>query len=84
MGRLSEMHNTKLIFCFLANSQLGLTLEAFLIKILEDKSYSYDFQRVVLDRLSDYDYSFNERETQVIRKLNEIFPANIERLFNKT
>ena len=80
---ISEMLNTKLIFCFLANSQLGLTLEAFLIKILEDNSYSYDFQRIVLDRLSDYDFPFSETEIQVIRKISEINPANIERLFNK-
>lgn len=80
---ISEMHNTKLIFCFLANSQLGLTLEAFLIKILEDKSYSYDFQRVVHERISDYDYAFSEQEIQIIRKISELLPANIERLFNK-
>jgi superfamily II DNA or RNA helicase len=77
------MHNTKLIFCFLANSQLGLTLEAFLIKILEDKSFSYDFQRVVHERLSDYDYAFSEQEIQTVRKISEILPSNIERLFNK-
>lgn len=77
------MQNTKLIFCFLANSQLGLTLEAFLIKILEDKSFSYEFQRVVQERLSDYVYTFSEQEILVIRKISEILPSNIERLFNK-
>ena len=80
---MSTIQNNKLVFSFLANASLGITLEAFLVKVLEDGSFSYDYQRVVAERIADYGYSFSETEQEVVRFISELHPHHIEKVFNR-
>ncbi|MFN5319499.1 MAG: DEAD/DEAH box helicase [Bacteroidia bacterium] len=80
---MNSIQNNKLVFSFLGNAALGITLEAFLVKVLEDGSFSYDYQRVVAERMADYDYAFSEQEQEVVRFISEVHPHHIEKIFNR-
>jgi len=80
---MTSIQNNKLVFSFLGNAALGITLEAFLVKVLEDGSFSYDYQRVVAERMADYDYAFSEQEQEVVRFIAEVHPHHIEKIFNR-
>lgn len=87
IGKIVPRHaalntDSKLIFSFLRNPNLGLIVEGFLVKILDDKSYSYQYQRVNYDRRSDYEYAFTDDELKVLRITSELQWAQIERVFN--
>lgn len=77
------MNNIKLIFTFFRQPAYGLSLEAFLVTLLENKTFSYQYQRLVYDRMDDYDYPYTDAERKVLRKINELSPKSIESQFNK-
>ncbi|MEX1190199.1 MAG: SNF2-related protein [Bacteroidia bacterium] len=77
------MSDNQLIFTFFRQASYGLSLEAFLVMVLENKTLSYQYQRLVFERLSDYDYPFTEAQTKVLRKISELSPKSIESQFNK-
>lgn len=77
------MKESQLIFCFIRQPIIGLTLEAFIVKILDNQTFSYEYQRVIYERRDDYNYPFTDIELQVIKKLADLTPQAVERVFNK-
>lgn len=77
------MKESQLIFCFIRQPVTGLTLEAFIVKLLDNQTFSYEYQRVIYERRDDYNYPFTDIELQVIKKLADLTPQAVERLFNK-
>ena len=73
----------QLIFSFFRHPQLGLSLNAYLVHLLESGAFSYRYQRLVYDRLSDYEYPFTEQERKIISIITELSQANVEKNFNK-
>jgi hypothetical protein len=62
---------------------IGLTLEAFIVKLLDNQTFSYEYQRVIYERRDDYNYPFTDVELQVLKKLADLTPQAVERVFNK-
>lgn len=79
----ASVNENQLIFSFMRQPQLGLTLEAFLVKLLANNTFSYDYQRVVFERCVDYDYPFTESQLEIIKKIGELSFPSIEKVFNK-
>lgn len=76
------MKDSQLIFSFIRNQTLGLTLECFLVKLIENQTFSYDYQRVNFERRDDYNYPFSEADLTILSKTSELSIQNIERVFN--
>ena len=74
---------SQLIFTFFRHPSYGLSLDAYLVELLPKGTFSYQYKRVVFERLNDYDYPFTENDRKVIRKISELSPRNIEANFNK-
>jgi SNF2 family DNA or RNA helicase len=77
------MDDFQLIFTFFRQPSYGLSLDAFLVKMLENKTFSYQYQRLVYERMSDYEYPFTDAQKKVLRKISELSPKSIETQFNK-
>lgn len=73
----------QLIFTFFKQPSFGLSMEAYLVDVLGNNTLSYNYHRIVFERLADYEYDFRENEVKVLRKVAEISPKNIENHFNK-
>ncbi|HOY48775.1 MAG TPA: DEAD/DEAH box helicase [Flavobacteriales bacterium] len=78
-----QMQDTQLIFSFYRHPSFGLSLDAYLVSLLENKTFSYNYQRLVYDRMNDYAYPYTEEEKKVLRKISELSPKSIEQQFNK-
>lgn len=76
------MKDSQLIFSFIRNQTLGLTLECFLVKLIENQTFSYDYQRVNFERRDDYNYPFSESELTILSKTSELSFQHLERVFN--
>ena len=77
------MNEFQLIFSFYRHPSFGLSMEGYLVKLMEDHTLSYEYQRVVFERLSDYDYAFSEDEITILKKIKELGQKSIESHFNK-
>jgi len=78
-----QMQDTQLIFSFYRHPSFGLSLDAYLVSLLENKTFSYNYQRLVYERMNDYAYPYTEEEKKVLRKISELSPKSIEQQFNK-
>ncbi len=76
------MKDSRLIFSFIRTPTLGLTLESFLVKLIENETFSYEYQRVNYERRGDYDYPFSEDELAILAKTSELSVQHIEKIFN--
>ena len=77
------MNDSQLIYTFFRHPQYGLSLEAYLVVLLENRTFSYQYQRLVFERMGDYDYPFTESDKKILRKISELSPKSIETHFNK-
>jgi SNF2 family DNA or RNA helicase len=77
------MEDNQLIFSFYRHPSFGLSLDAFMVKLLENKTFSYNYQRLLFERMSDFPYPYSDEEKKVLRKISELSPKNIEQHFNK-
>lgn len=77
------MIDSQLIYTFYRHPQYGLSLEAYLVVLLENRSFSYQYQRLVFERMGDYDYPFTDSDKKILRKISELSPKSIESHFNK-
>ncbi len=77
------MKDTQLIFSFYRHPSFGLSLDAYLVSLLENKTFSYNYQRLVFERMNDYPYPYSDEEKKVLRKISELSPKSIEQQFNK-
>ena len=77
------MEDNQLIFSFFRHPSFGLSLDAFMVKLLENKTFSYNYQRLLFERMSDFPYPYSDEEKKVLRKISELSPKNIEQHFNK-
>ena len=77
------MKDIQLIFSFYRHPSFGLSLDAYLVDLLENKTFSYNYQRLVYERMNDYPYPYSEEEKKVLRKISELSPKTIEQQFNK-
>jgi SNF2 family DNA or RNA helicase len=78
-----SMNDSQLIYTFFRHPQYGLSLEAYLVVLLENRSFSYQYQRLVFERMSDYEYPFTDSDKKILRKISELSPKSIESQFNK-
>lgn len=77
------MSDSQLIYTFFRHPQYGLSIEAYLVVMLENRTFSYQYQRLVFERIKDYDYPFTESDKKILRKISELSPKSIETNFNK-
>ena len=77
------MEDIQLIFSFYRHPSFGLSLDAYLVNLLENKTFSYNYQRLVYERMNDYSYPYTDEEKKVLRKISELSPKSIEQHFNK-
>jgi len=77
------MNEFQLIFSFYRHPVFGLSLEGYLVKLMEDQTLSYEYQRIVFERLGDYNYPFSEDEITILMKIKELSQKSIESHFNK-
>ena len=77
------MEDIQLIFSFYRHPSFGLSLDAYLVNLLENKTFSYNYQRLVYERMSDYSYPYTDEEKKVLRKISELSPKSIEQHFQQ-
>jgi SNF2 family DNA or RNA helicase len=77
------MIESQLIFSFFKHPAFGLSMDAYLVELLENKSFSYHYKRVVFELIENYDYTFSETDRKILKKIGELNPKNIEKQFNK-
>jgi hypothetical protein len=77
------MIESQLIFSFFKHPAFGLSMDAYLVELLENKSFSYQYKRVVFELIENYDYTFSETDRKILKKIGELNPKNIEKQFNK-
>lgn len=73
---------TQLIFSFFKHPTYGLSLEAFIIDLLDNKAFSYQYKRINYEMISDYGYPFTENEVKIIKKIEDLSQKNIDKHFN--
>jgi hypothetical protein len=73
---------TQLIFSFFKHPTYGLNLEAYLVDLLDNKAFSYQYKRINFEMISNYGYPFTENEVKIIKKIEDLSPKNIEKHFN--
>jgi SNF2 family DNA or RNA helicase len=81
-GACNEMTKTQLIFSFFRHPAYGLSLEAYLVDLLDNGSFSYQYKRINYELISNYDYSFTENETKILKKIEDLSQKNIDKHFN--
>lgn len=77
------MDNHKLIFCFFKHPQLGLSIDSFMVKLLDENTLSYQYNRIVHERMGDYEYPFAEEDKKILKIIGELNQRNIDKLFNR-
>jgi hypothetical protein len=77
-----KMVKTQLIFSFFKHPTYGLNLEAYLVDLLDNKAFSYQYKRINFEMISNYGYPFTENEVKIIKKIEDLSPKNIEKHFN--
>lgn len=73
----------QLVFSFYRHPHLGLSLNAYLIYLLESGSFSYQYHRLVYERIDDFDYPFTDDDRKILSLIAELSQSAIERKFNK-
>ena len=77
------MEDVKLIYSFFKHPQLGLSIDAFLVKLLNKNTFSYEFKRLVYERMDDYDYPYVPEDKEILKVIGELNQKNIESYFNR-
>ncbi|MEZ5173783.1 MAG: hypothetical protein R2850_09840 [Bacteroidia bacterium] len=57
---------SELIFSFFRHPAYGLSLDAYLVELLPNKAFSYQYRRLVYERLDDYDYPFSDSDRLIM------------------
>lgn len=73
----------KLIYSFYRHPQLGLSLNAYLVHLLDSGAVSYQFQRLVYERIDDHNYPYTEVDRKLLKLIAELSQQSIEKQFNK-
>ncbi len=73
---------TQLIYSFYKHPTYGLSLEAFIVDLLDNKAFSYQYKRINYEMISDYGYPFTENDVKIIKKIEDLSLKNIEKHFN--
>lgn len=74
---------SKLVFSIYPDAVLGYLIEAYLIDVLPNGQFSYNFRKVHYHLLSDHDYPFSENQKQALRYISELNTKNIEIKYKK-
>lgn len=73
---------TQLIFSFFKHPTYGLSLEAFIVDLLDNNAFSYQYKRINYEMINDYEYPFTDNEVKIIKKIEDLSLKNIEKHFN--
>lgn len=75
------MGDKRLIFSFFKHPDFGVSVEAFMVEALPDGMFSYNYKRLLNERVGDFNYPFTEAELKAIKLVDEVSARALEKHF---